>query len=514
LYWYQISRTIFFTGIFLFEAYFLRGEGIHLLPLFIASGFTIALFIFFLFTIRKDKTFLILHLILDTLLLTFLILFSAGIESPFIPFYLIFIILASTFLYAKGGFSVAASSTLFLTLIFLNKLHPFIPPYLIFFEPTAFSPQQFIGYFIYILLFYFAAAISAYTAERLKLGLQELAEVRLTTDDILNSIGIGLVSVDKQGKIVYTNSALYNIVNILPQYMIGKDYRNIFSQIPFIQNAIWNILNGREVSDIETKLNDNIYSITTFKVKTKATPVSGAICLIKDITEKKQMEERLNLLDRLAALGKISAGVAHEIKNPLASIRGASELMLSGKKEIKKLANMVIDEVDRLDNLVKNILDYAKDESLDVKEIHLISAINDVIKVLKMNPLWTDEVSLHTNISEDIFIPADPDKIKEVFINIGLNALKAIKGKGTIEINAKVNSKNVKIEFIDTGGGIKTEIMDKIFSPFFSTDPNGFGFGLAISHKIVQMHGGKIGVESKEGKGTKFTILLRKKYET
>ncbi len=439
-------------------------------------------------------------------------MFSGGIESPFIPFYLIFIILASTLLYAKGGFSVSTSSSLLLTLIFVNKIHPFIPSNLIFFQGSEFSSQQFLGYFIYILLFYFAAAISVYTAERLKLGLQELAEVRLTTDDILNSIGIGLVSVDKLGKIVYANNALYNIIDTLPQYIVGKDYGDIFSHIPFIQNVIRDILNNREVSDIETRFNDVIYSITTFKVKTKATPVSGAICLIKDITEKKQMEERLKLLDRLAALGEISAGVAHEIKNPLASIRGASELILSGKKEIKKLANMVIDEVDRLDTLVKNILDYAKDESLNIEEIQLLNTINDVIKVLKMNPLWTDEITLKTNVPENILISADSDRIKEVFINIGLNALKAIKGKGTIEINARSNTKNVSIEFIDTGEGIKKEILDKIFSPFFSTDPNGFGFGLAISHKIVEMHGGKIDVESEEGKGTKFTISMRKKY--
>ncbi len=450
---------------------------------------------------------------MDTLLLTFLILFSGGIESPFIPFYLIFIIFASTFLYAKGGFSVAASSTLFLTLIFLNKLHPFIPSYLIFFESPAFSPQQFIGYFIYILLFFFAAAISVYTAEKLKLGLQELAEVRLTTDDILNSIGIGLLSVDRQGKIIYMNTALADIFKISSQFAKGKDYKTVFSDASFLLKAIEETFNKRKTPDMEIKFNKRDYSIITFNVRTKTTPIGGAICLMKDITEKKQMEERLNLLDRMAALGEISAGVAHEIKNPLASIRGASELILSENRDTKKLANMIIDEVDRLDALIKNILDYAKDESLNLKKLHLLKIIDDTVKILRMNPMWSDEISLNINIPENIFISADSDRIKEVFINIGLNALKSIKGKGKIEINAMLNSEMVGIEFCDTGAGIRKEIIDKIFSPFFSTDPNGFGFGLAISHKIVQMHGGKIEVESEEDKGTKFTVWIKGGYE-
>jgi signal transduction histidine kinase len=263
----------------------------------------------------------------------------------------------------------------------------------------------------------------------------------------------------------------------------------------------------------EVSFNGRHINIDTFIIKTVNGGVGGALALVNDVTEKYRMEERMKLLDRMAALGEISAGVAHEIENPLASIRGASELIKEGKGKKKELISMIIGEVERLDVVVKNFLEYAREAEVSLGPVDLKEVVNDTVTLLKVNPLWTEEIDIDINISDNIVVEADRARIKEAFLNIGLNALKALKEKGNLRIDVETNNEMVGIHFQDNGCGMDEEEKKKIFTPFFSTDPEGFGFGLSISHKIVELHGGYIDVESCKGERSTFTVWLRRHSE-
>ncbi len=224
-----------------------------------------------------------------------------------------------------------------------------------------------------------------------------------------------------------------------------------------------------------------------------------------------QTEEQLRRADRLSALGKLSAGIAHEVRNPLASIKGTAEIFSDkfkpGDKEYE-FAGILIKEVNRLDKVVEEFLDFARPKPPELK----LSNINDIImSVLKLtgHQISNSGIKLETQFGGNIpSVNVDPEQMKQAFLNLVINAVQAMPETGDLKINSYQNGPEVVCEFSDTGIGISKEQQENLFTPFITSKANGSGLGLAIAYKIIENHKGKIKYTTQENQGTMFTISL------
>jgi two-component system, NtrC family, sensor histidine kinase HydH len=233
----------------------------------------------------------------------------------------------------------------------------------------------------------------------------------------------------------------------------------------------------------------------------------------RDLREIHELKERVRRSEHLASLGRLAAGMAHEIRNPLSSIRGFAQFFLNrfqGKKEEQEYASIMVKEVDRLNRVISELLDFAHPRQLRREPCHLAGILDYALKVLALE-LEKKKVVVEKHYAEDLpLVPADQEQLSQAFLNLLLNALEAIEEEGRIIIGLQKDSGRdmMNITLTDNGRGIPPEDLEKIFEPFFSTKRKGNGLGLAIVNQIVENHGGEIWAENRQGGGTVFTIVL------
>lgn len=240
--------------------------------------------------------------------------------------------------------------------------------------------------------------------------------------------------------------------------------------------------------------------------------------LEKAYTELKETQDQLHNAEKLASIGQLAAGVAHEINNPLGTIILYSSMLLreyeKNKDKPRKAEDikMIIEEANRCKNIVANLLNFARHGKLKIAKIDISKTLNDIIKSLKLNPKLGEVIFTFNNSCQNSVIDADADQMKQVFLNIITNGLEAMEDSETkdLTVNVKNDDKYIVVEVIDTGCGISSDNIKKLFTPFFTTKKmgRGTGLGLAISYGIIKMHRGDISVESTPGEGSKFTVRL------
>lgn len=241
--------------------------------------------------------------------------------------------------------------------------------------------------------------------------------------------------------------------------------------------------------------------------------VIKAVHYVKDITDKKQMEEQMRMAEKLAAVGQLSAGIAHEINNPIGGIRLCFNNLMAMKMD-DDAKNMHIDVInsglERIQGIIRQLLDFSKKSSLNVSSVSINSLIDNVLKLTE-RLFAQKEIRIFKNLSQDIpDIMIDQNKMEQAFLNIILNAVQEMDGKsGSLTIETSSENGYCKASFTDTGAGIPDEVLPHIFDPFFTTKPigKGTGLGLSVSKSIVEQHNGQITVETSK-KGTKFTVKL------
>ena len=223
-----------------------------------------------------------------------------------------------------------------------------------------------------------------------------------------------------------------------------------------------------------------------------------------------EIEEQLRRADRLSALGELSAGMAHEIRNPLGSIKGTAEILRDGvAADDPKLefAEILIKEVDRLNGVLEDFLRFARPTPVEHGQFLLSEVINDVLDLTRQQAI-RNQVEIKVGLDDDIDIPGQGEQIKQVFLNLVLNALQAMPSSGVLKISSINFEHKVHIQVSDNGPGIALEDRERIFNPFMTTRDSGTGLGLAITQRIVQGHGGHIVLYSIPGQGASFTICL------
>ena len=335
---------------------------------------------------------------------------------------------------------------------------------------------------------------------------------------ILDTATDAIISIDSKHKIVVFNNAAQQIFGYSRDEVMGKDLNMLIpSQYGDHSRFVKRFLETRTPKIIGKTL-----SLTAFRKNGEEFPIELGLsfheiekditftAIIRDISTQKQLEKKLLQSGRLAAVGQTVAHVAHEIKNPLMIIGGFSHQIkdnLTDDKALQKLS-MILDEVSRLERLVANLGDFTKVYRLVERPADINSVIQDVLKI--MGGIYSSEKHcFETNLASDLEeTNCDPDKLKQVFINIITNGIQAMEDGGTITISTKKLSDSLEIRISDEGIGIREEDILHIFEPFFTTRDRGSGLGLAISYKVVEAHKGEIWADSVPGQGTTFVVKL------
>jgi two-component system sensor histidine kinase HydH len=350
-----------------------------------------------------------------------------------------------------------------------------------------------------------------------------LNEMKVYTSKLLETMDNAVISVDNKGNIKTFNRKSEEIFDKKREEVLNKDCQevlnlNILGESIFKKCLLEKKNISQEIILEEEGLKKKILDLNTSFLADESGEITGVVAVIRDVTEIKDLNEEVARHKRLAALGKLSAGIAHEIRNPLSSIRGLAQFIyhsFSQTDERKEDLNAIIQEVDRLNKLVVQVLDFAKLKKPSLTCFSLNDLIKKITELFKLE-IKNKQINFSLELSPDISkIQADEDQLRQILMNVIINAIQAIPKKGEIKIKTKKTllkgESAIKLMIEDSGIGIPERDFTQIFDPFFSTKDKGSGLGLSIVYKLIEAHQGKIKVESKEGEGTKFIIFLPQK---
>jgi len=340
------------------------------------------------------------------------------------------------------------------------------------------------------------------------------------TTKLLETIDSGVISVDERNTIKTFNKKSEEIFQLKRNEVIGKDAENVLPLKVDNQSIYWLGLQERKKVEQEIEIFIGTNSKKTLEVNTSLLSErkdydGGMVILVRDISRLKTLSEEINRNKRLASLGKLSSGIAHEIRNPLSAISGLAQFLhqsLDESDERKTDLSIILKEVDRLNQLINQILDFSRPKKLEFSKFSLHKMLEELIHLLQLEKnkkvISFRLYAKHKNI----FIDADRNQLKQALMNIILNSIQSIDKKGQISISLdsmlSKNKEMTQITIIDNGSGIDSADLPHIFDPFFTKRDNGYGLGLSIAYNIIEMHQGAIKVESEKGKWTKVKIIL------
>lgn len=488
-----------------------------------STYFLTLVYALFITRARYPLFFVSVQLAVDLLFETALIAVTGGIESPFSFLYVITIVSACIFFHRKGGVLTAAAATfLFGTLVNLQYAH--VPP---FDSPIVLGNKEvFYMLFLYMITFFTVGSLSGRLSERLHEKEVGFSKLRVFTEDIVESIASGLVTTDLSGKITSFNRSASEMTGFKPEEAVGSIWWELFSWEEIRDRYRDLAVTGvpqRFDGEISTKKGERcLLGVTISPLRNEHGGQIGIIGTFQDLTQLKSLEEEMQKKERLATIGEMAAGMAHEIRNPLASLSGSIEVLkgdLNLRDEHLKLMEIAVREAERLNSIITQFLLYAKPLPPRRRRTDLHSLLSETVQLLQNNPEYHDRIRVSLLIpAEPLMILIDPDQIRQVFWNLSMNAFQAMPEGGELTISTRRADprktktvapleEKVEILFTDTGGGIRKEDLPKIFYPFFTTKSSGSGLGLSIVQRIIEEHTGEIRVESSP-KGTTFFVTL------
>lgn len=490
-------------------------------------AFSIFSLLFLRYTEKLQHPLTYAQVIWDLLLVTLLIILTGGISSPYSFLYFLSIINASVLLARREAIYTASLCAILYGAIldfqFYGKLGYFGLSQL----PAQQYGANYIFYTIFINIFaYFLTAfLTGYLAERAKRSESALHEKEIDYEELerLNSsivfnLDSGLLTLNNEGRIRVFNRYAAELAGITQEDAYDRPLADIFPGIASSE-GVQSIMQKGEVEYRGSLGNAMILGFKTAPLFDKEGNSTGVIVALHDITRMKRMEAELKRADRLAAIGELSARIAHEIRNPLASISGSVQLIAQGERVApndKKLLEIVLRETDRLNGLIKDFLAYARPTQPFKVPILLKQFMSNLTVLLLTDPRFAN-VEISNDYRDDVTIEADRDQFQQVFWNLLVNAAEAMPSGGTIRIGAEVLADEdmgihlgnvVRISVSDVGNGMTNEEIKRVFEPFYTTKPGGTGLGLATVYRIVESHAGIIHVDSTVGNGTAFTIYL------
>jgi len=345
--------------------------------------------------------------------------------------------------------------------------------------------------------------------------------------DMVWNLRNGVVAVTRDGRIAVMNDIAYRILGLKPRTAdIGRHFSQVLKDAPDVLRIVAGVFELSHLpnrAEMRLKHTGKVIGYTLSHVKDAQGRDVGATLFFKDLTRVEQLEERERLRDRLAALGEMAAAIAHEVKNPLAGIEvmaGILKRQLTESPDAQNILADIIKEAKMANVIVQEVLAFVRPLRLQVEDVAIADVVRDAIGMAESHP-QKGNIRIRVDMPESLRpIQGDPHQLRQIFTNFVTNAFEAMNGGGAIEITAVAIDEDesttaeqtpgpmVMITITDNGPGIPPEVMDRIFSPFFTTKPQGSGLGLAIVRKIVDAHDGRIDVGERPGGGTIFRVTL------
>ena len=492
--------------------------------------------------VRKELNFKFLYSIeifFELLVETGLVHMTGGGGSPLILLYALTILSSAFVFQLLGTVMTATAATLFYALMLYFEFTGIIPRPGTALSELILSSKETLFYMAYVqsCFLYMMAFLSGYLSQKLRMHLDKLEETKLelervkwNTDQILQHMRSGLMTIDEDGNVVYFNNAASQILQLPINRVLERNLNEIGEErLSPLWGLITEFMRGENKwKSIEVTIRDKAgeeipLEVSLDKLTIEGNP-EGVIVLFDDITEKKHKEQLMKRMERLAALGEMSARLAHEIRNPLAAIQAGVEMMKSGQlrdKDIEPVAKLIMNESEHLTNILEEFLLFARLKELQPEKLtyeltNVYDTANEAINSVKMSMDPKKEIKFVNNLSKYLRVKCRKDHLRQIIVNLLTNSVDAIAEKGEIKIYQSDVSETmggqeelVGIVVEDTGSGIPKEIMENIFDPFFTTKQHGNGMGLAIVQAIANQYGGYVDVQNLDGQGAKFTVYLK-----
>lgn len=338
----------------------------------------------------------------------------------------------------------------------------------------------------------------------------------------------GVLAITRDGRVAAMNDVAYRVLGLAPDRNdLGRPFSEILHDCPEVAELLQDAFDGDDLpnrAEMRLRKTGRAVGYTISHIHDDEGRIIGATLFVKDLTKVEQIEERERLRDRLAALGEMAAAIAHEVKNPLASIEvmaGVLKRQLAEQPEALETLDDIIGEAKMANGIVVEVLEFVRPINLQVERVSLDEVLKDSI-TLAEGKMRRGAVSIKTDVGEDVpELLADGHQLRQLFSNLLANAFEALGGEGHVDILARLvpeddaptaidddDPPKVSVEVRDTGPGMSAEDMERIFSPFFTTKPQGTGLGLAIVRKVVDAHDGRIDAGSAPGRGATFKVTL------
>jgi two-component system sensor histidine kinase PilS (NtrC family) len=495
--------------------------------------------------VRRVKRFAVLNIVTDLAIVSALVHLSGGSDSPFAFLYVIIGVYGAILLERKGALISAAAGALVYGAVILAGQKGWLPLRTI--GPPDPTPVL-LGMWVVnaggvVLVAWLASLLSAElrrAGEALEQRTSDLSRLQTLHERTVESLKSGLLTTDLEGRITSLNSEAERITNRDRADVVGLDVEDV---LPGIRDHLVTESESNEPGRSSTRgrmpfqAQDKTLrhlGIGTYVLRDGEEGVEGHVVIFQDVTDVVEMEATLRRSERLAAIGELSASIAHEIRNPLAAISGSIEMLQGervGRGESSDSANLMkiaLREVDRLDQLISDFLKYARPGPSNPETAQLQGIIADVLEMFKA--AQPDAIEIDSVVEDGLTVFADPGQLRQVLWNLLLNAAEAMPDGGELRVSARSlggrdsqegspggrrgsegeegKARWLEIAISDDGAGIPQDKLGRIFDPFFTTKQHGSGLGLATVHRIVESHGGIVRLESELGVGTTVRIRL------
>ncbi|MGH9871761.1 MAG: two-component system sensor histidine kinase NtrB [Pyrinomonadaceae bacterium] len=528
LWWLIIGRL--FAAVILFVA---RGLWVHggnaqgwterLSPVFVVAGLTLLYAL-----VRTFSKALLLQarvqFVIDIVLVTWLVWTTDVIHSPYIAIYIVVIAASSLFLGPRDAVVISLACTVAFTagaVAVLNGIGRIQPGEML--DSTRVQSFQTVGLFdiAFLVVGLLSARLAAGQSRsevRLKAATQSLATLRALHERIVESIRSGVVTTDLQGRIYTFNAAAAEITGYHEVDVRGQDASIFFGDL---KQIIADSMAAAGATEASPRFEADCLTAEGLRLRLGFTvsplfselgDTTGTVITFQDLTRIRALEETSRRQDRLAAIGRMAASIAHEIRNPLAAMRGSIQMLradMEGESSQTELMEIILRESDRLNRIISDFLNYARPRSIIQSKVDVGELLRRTFTLLRNSAEINERQVIKDDVPDaGVLVDADAEQLQQVFWNLARNALQSMPGGGELRATVqRQDNDRVRIAFADTGRGMTPQQVEHLFEPFSSTT-GGTGLGLSIVYQIIRDHGGTINVRSREGQGTTITIEL------